>query len=133
MQRSSALSMSPAATAFLAENHLCTFTSIRPDGSPHVSPVRFTWDPQSGLARIMTVGGRTKVRNVQARAGARVALCQTDGPRWLTLEGVASVSDNPSRISEGVARYAQRYRSRPPAMPGLVVIEIAVDRIMGLY
>lgn len=131
MQRTIALSV--AAEAFLAENHLCTFTTIRADGSPHVAPVRFTWDPEHRIARVMTVRTRSKARNVLARPAGRVAICQTDGPRWLTLEGVATVSDEPGRVTEGARRYARRYWSRPPSPPGLVVIEVAVDRVLGQF
>jgi len=123
----------PAAIeAFLAENHVCTLTTVRPDGSPHVVPVRFTWDGKAGLARVMTVVSRRKVRNLLASPGSRASVCQAVGTRWITLEGLATVSDNPARIAEGVRRYARRYCSPPPNPPGLVVIEIAVDRVLGL-
>ncbi|RSS38598.1 pyridoxamine 5'-phosphate oxidase family protein [Streptomyces sp. WAC08241] len=124
--------LSAAAEDFLAENRLCTFTTLRPDGSPHVTPVRFTWDGEAGLARVMTAATRRKARNVRAAPGGRVSLCQTAGGRWLTLEGTATVHDDPSRILEGVRRYTKRYWSPPPEPPGLVVIEIRVDRAMGL-
>ncbi|WP_199865519.1 MULTISPECIES: pyridoxamine 5'-phosphate oxidase family protein [Frankia] len=93
----------------------------------------FTWDPAARLARVMTVASRRKARNVRARPGGRVSVCQVDGGRWLTLEGPAAVSDEPGRVAAGVRAYTRRYRSRPPDLPGLIVIEIAVDRAMGLY
>jgi PPOX class probable F420-dependent enzyme len=127
------LPLSESAEAFLAENHVCTLTTIRPDGSPHMAPVRFTWDTDAGLARIMTAASRQKVRNLLAGPGSRVAVCQVAGPRWITLEGTATVSDDPQRVAEGARHYAKRYWSAPPSPPGLVVIEIAVDRAMGLY
>ncbi|MEU9453564.1 TIGR03618 family F420-dependent PPOX class oxidoreductase [Streptomyces sp. NPDC048277] len=126
------LRLSPAAEAFLAENHLCTFTTIRPDGSPHVTPVRFTWDAEAGLARVMTAVTRRKARNLLAAPGSRVSLCQTVGGHWLTLEGTGTVSEDPLRIQEGVRQYAKRYWSPPPEPPGLVVIEVRVDRALGL-
>ncbi|WP_284734237.1 hypothetical protein [Actinomadura sp. NEAU-AAG7] len=43
------------------------------------------------------------------------------------------MSDDPARVLEGTWRYAERYRSPPPEPPGLVVIEIEVDRVMGLF
>jgi PPOX class probable F420-dependent enzyme len=126
------LRLSSAAEDFLAGNHLCTFTTIRPDGSPHVTPVRFTWDGEAGLARVMTAVTRRKARNLLAAPGSRVALCQTVGPNWITLEGTAVVSEDPLRVQEGVRQYAKRYWTPPPAPPGLVVIEVAVDRVLGL-
>jgi PPOX class probable F420-dependent enzyme len=123
--------LSTSVEALLAENHLCTLTTVRPDGSPHVAPVRFTWDGEASLVRIMTIASRRKAQNVTANPRARAAVCQLMGYSWITLEGPATVSDDPIRVAEGVRRYAARYCSPPPNPPGLVVIEIAVDRIMG--
>lgn len=120
------------ATAFLAEPHQCTLTTLRPDGSPHVTAVRFTWDPATGLARVLTVASSRKARNVARSPSGRVAACQVEGFRWITLEGTATVSDDPARVTEGVRRYLSRYLSMPPAPPDRVVIEIAVDRILSL-
>ena len=122
--------MKEAVEAFLAERHLATLTTLRPDGSPHVVPVRFTWD--GTLARVMTVASSRKVRNLTAGAYGRAALCQVAGVRWVTLEGTATVSADPLRVAEGARRYTERFRSPPPAPPDRVVVEIAVDRVMNL-
>ncbi|WP_129662463.1 pyridoxamine 5'-phosphate oxidase family protein [Phytoactinopolyspora endophytica] len=124
--------LTAAAEAFLAEPHLATLTTFRPDGSPHVAPVRFTWDGHARLARVMSVGSRRKATNVEAHPDRQIALCQVVGFRWITLEGTAMVFNDRSRIAEGTRRYAQRYSSSPPTPSGLVVIEIAVDRVMEL-
>lgn len=126
------LRLPAAAEAFLAENHVGTLATVRPDGSPHTAPVRFTWDGAAGLVRVMTVVNRRKVRNLLAIPDSRASICQVLGPRWITLEGSAAVSDDPQRLAEGAARYARRYLSPPPNPPGLVVIEIAVDQVLGL-
>ncbi|MEO2108984.1 MAG: pyridoxamine 5'-phosphate oxidase family protein, partial [Actinomycetota bacterium] len=42
------------ALAFLTERHLATLTTLRPDGTPHVVPVGFTWDPDGPTVRIIT-------------------------------------------------------------------------------
>lgn len=122
-----------AAEAFLALPRTATLTTLRPDGTPHVTPVRFTFDAPSGLVRVTTRAGAHKTRNVAAGgAAARVALCQADGFRWLTLEGRAAVTDDPARLAEAVRRYTARYRAAPPAPPDLVVVEMAVDRVLSL-
>ncbi|WP_326825785.1 pyridoxamine 5'-phosphate oxidase family protein [Streptosporangium sp. NBC_01756] len=117
---------------FLTGPHLATLTTIRPDGSPHVAPVRFTWDGAAGLARVLTRAPSRKARNLTARPGGRVALCQVAGFRWVTLEGTATVCADPARVAEGARRYAQRYGSPPPDPPDRVMVEIAVDRVMNL-
>ncbi|MEU9857933.1 TIGR03618 family F420-dependent PPOX class oxidoreductase [Streptomyces sp. NPDC047974] len=127
----SPLRLDAATEAFLTENHVGTLTTVRGDGSPHAAPVRFTWDATAGLVRVMTVVTRQKVRNLSAD-GARAAICQVAGMRWITLEGAAAVSTDPERLQEGVRRYTRRYWSPPPQPPGLAVIEIAVDRVLGL-
>lgn len=124
--------LSASAEAFLVEPRIAALTTMRPDGSPHVAPVRFTWDGQARLARVMTVAGSRKARNLLARPSSRSALCQVDGFQWITLEGVATVVTDPMRVAEGARRYAERYLSPPPNPPGRVVIEIAVDQVLSL-
>ncbi|GAA0575917.1 pyridoxamine 5'-phosphate oxidase family protein [Streptomyces crystallinus] len=130
--RTSAPEVSASVEAFLTEPHIGVLTTIRPDGSPHVAPVRFTWDAEAGLARVMTVVSSRKARNLLAAPGGRVAICQVAGFSWVTLEGTAVVQDEPARVSEGARRYARRYRSGPPNPPGRVVVEIQVDRVLSL-
>jgi PPOX class probable F420-dependent enzyme len=121
-------SLSDAALQFLTERHLATLTTLRADGSPHVVAVGFTWDAETGLARVITDGGSRKAAHV--RAGSRAAVAQVDGPRWMSLEGPAVVSDDPLRVSDAVRRYASRYRV-PRENPTRVVIEISVERVLG--
>ncbi|GAA4611363.1 TIGR03618 family F420-dependent PPOX class oxidoreductase [Actinoallomurus liliacearum] len=126
------IALSASAQAFLAEPHLATLTTVRPDGSLHVVAVRFTWDGDAGLARVMTVASSRKARNLTVHPGGRAALCQVAGFRWITLEGTATVSGDPRKVADGAYRYTRRYQSPPPAPPGRVVIEIAVDRALTL-
>lgn len=129
------MSLDPAAlpataTEFLAERHLATLTTLRPDGSPHVVAVGFTWDAAAGLVRIISFAPSKKARNLVAAPGSRAAVCQVDGGRWLTLEGPATVTDDADRVAEAVRRYAERYR-QPGERDDRVAIEIRVDRILG--
>jgi PPOX class probable F420-dependent enzyme len=120
--------------AFARERHLATLTTLRPDGSPHVTPVGFTWDPDAGLVRIITFAPARKVRNLTAAAARggvpRAVVCQVEGGRWLAFEGPATVTDDADRVAEAVRRYAGRYR-QPGEREDRVAIEIAVDRITG--
>ncbi|MTD43615.1 TIGR03618 family F420-dependent PPOX class oxidoreductase [Conexibacter sp. W3-3-2] len=125
---STAADLTDDALAFLAERHLCTCTTLRADGTPHATPTGFTWDPAAGLARVICSGTSQKARNV--RATGRVALCSVDGRRWLTLEGPAVVREDPDSVADAEARYAARYQ-QPRENPRRVVIEVAVDRVLG--
>jgi PPOX class probable F420-dependent enzyme len=120
--------LSPAALQFLTERHLATLTTLRDDGSPHVVAVGFTWDDETGVVRVITDGGSRKAAHV--RAGSRAVVAQVDGPRWMSLEGPAVLSDDPARVADAVRRYSGRYRV-PRENPTRVVIEIAVDRALG--
>lgn len=122
--------------AFWREKHLCTLTTLRRDGTPHVVPVGVTYDPEAGLARVLASKSSRKVAHVLAASGtygpgARVAVCQVDGRRWATLEGRAVVRTEPALIAEGERRYAERYGRSPRVNPDRVVIEIEVTRAMG--
>lgn len=116
--------------AFLTERHLGTLTTLRPDGSPHVVAIAFTWDPEAGLARVISWAASRKARNLAASPGSRAAVCQVEGRRWLTLEGPATVTDEPARVAEAVRRYAERYR-QPGERDDRLAIEIRVDRVLG--
>ncbi len=127
------LPLPESAEELLAQPGVGTLTTLRPDGSPHVVTVRFTWDRASGLARVMTIDSTRKARNLAANPGSRASLCQPDGFRWITLEGPATVSAHPGRVAAGVRHYTRRYGVTPPDPPGRVVVEIAVDHVMGIY
>ena len=116
--------------AFLDEYHLASLTTARPDGSPHVVPVGFSYTPADQTVRVITWAASKKARNVAAAPGGRAVVCQVDGGRWLALEGTATVTDDPGRVAAAVAGYAARYR-QPGERDDRVAIEIRVDRILG--
>ncbi len=113
----------------LTERHLATLTTLRADGSPHVVPVGVTYDAATRTARVITSGTSAKARHVRA-GRSRVAVCQVDGRRWVTLEGTAVVRDDRAAVADAEVRYAARYRA-PRENPARVVLEIAVDRVLG--
>ncbi|MBT2487801.1 PPOX class F420-dependent oxidoreductase [Streptomyces sp. ISL-96] len=117
---------------FWDEYHLCTLTKLRPDGRPHVVPVGVTVDAATGVARIITRKSSRKVANILAGGStARVAVCQVDGGRWATLEGVAEVCTDAAAVEDAIARYGERYGRTPAPDPARVVIRISIERAMG--
>lgn len=117
-----------AVVTFLHDRHLATLTTLRRDGSPHVAPVGFAFDPTTRIARVICQPSSQKV--VNASQGGRAALCQVDGARWLTLEGDVTVVTDAERVALAVAAYTERYQA-PRERPERVALEIAVDRVMG--
>jgi PPOX class probable F420-dependent enzyme len=129
-----AVHLTPEQRVFVLERHVATLATLRPDGTPHVVPIAFTWDPERGEAWMTTEDGSVKVRNVEAALAAgrpaRGALCQVAGGRWLTLEGTLVVSRDPADVALAERRHAVRY---PPLEPDArrVVLRLAVDRVLG--
>jgi PPOX class probable F420-dependent enzyme len=121
--------LGPSLLTFLTERHLATLTTLRADGSPHVVPVGVTYDAATRTARVITSRTSAKARHVRD-GQSRVAVCQVEGRRWVTLEGTAVVRDDPAVVADAVERYALRYR-QPRENPARVVVEISVDRILG--
>ena len=116
--------------AFWRERHLCTVTTLRPDGSPHVVPMGVVLDVDEGVAWAITSRTSQKVANLRSGTDPRVAVCQVDGRRWSTIEGVAEVLTDPDSVREAVRRYAERYRV-PSENPARVAIRIRLDRVLG--
>ncbi len=114
--------------AFWRERHLCTVTSLKPDGSPHVVPMGIVVDASSCLAFGITSGRSRKVANL--RRDPRVAVCQVDRGRWSTLEGTAEVLEDPESVADAVRRYAERYR-QPRENSDRVAVRITVTRVIG--
>lgn len=129
----SAISNQPdGCVEFWNEYHLCTLTTLRPDGRPHVVPVGVTVDAAAGVARVITRKSSRKVANILAGGNAApVAVCQVDGGRWATLEGVAEVCTDSASVDDAVARYGERYGRTPAPDPERVVIRISIERAMG--
>jgi len=112
---------------FWTERHLCTLTTLRADGSPHVAPVGVALDAQQRCAWVITSRTSAKVRHVAA--DGRVAASQVEGRHWSTLEGVAEVRTDEESVRRAVERYAARYR-QPRPNPDRVALRIEVGRFL---
>ena len=115
---------------FWRERHLCTVTTLRPDGSPHVVPMGVVLDVDEGVAWAITSRTSQKVANLRSGTDPRVAVCQVDGRRWSTIEGTAEVRDDAEAVAEAVGRYAERYR-QPRENPDRVALRITITSTIG--
>jgi PPOX class probable F420-dependent enzyme len=120
--------LSDEVLTFLRERHLATLTTLRADGSPHVVPVGFAFDPAEVVVRIISAADSVKARN--AGRGGRAAVSQVDGGRWLTLEGTVRLVTDPAGVARAEAAYAERYQA-PRERSDRIALEIRVDRVMG--
>ncbi len=112
---------------FWTERHLCTLTTLRADGRPHVVPVGVALDLEERCAWVIAAG--TSVKIGQLRADGRLAASQVDGRRWSTLEGTGTVLTDPASVARACDRYAARYRV-PRENPERVAVRIEVDRFL---
>lgn len=121
----------PAAfLASLDDRVLGTLATTRQDGSLHVVAVGLTYDPDTRIARIVTRRTSVKARNVLATG--RAAVCQFDGRgNWFTLEGAARVNTDEQVHAAAKRAYLDRYGG--PDLPTDAVIEIGVDRALGMW
>lgn len=128
------LRLNPEQLVFVTERHLATLTTLRADGSPHVTPVAFMWDAATGTALMTTERTSAKATNARRRSPEggppRAALCQVDGGRWLTIEGTLEVLDDADAVADAVARHARRYHPLP-GNPSRVVLRLTADRVLA--
>lgn len=118
----------PALLAFWRARHLCTVSTVRPDGGLHVTPMGIVLDPERGLAWGITSGNSLKARNL--RGSRQIGICQVDGRWWSSLAGTAEVLDEPEIVREAEIRYAERYRT-PRVNPERVAIRTTVERVLA--
>jgi PPOX class probable F420-dependent enzyme len=115
-------------TTFWREPHLCTVTTLRADGSPHVVPMGIVLDVDARVAWGITSRRSRKV--VHLRNDPTIAVCQVDGRRWSTIEGRAEVREGTVDVAEAVRRYAERYRP-PRPNPERVAVRIELTSVIG--
>ena len=115
---------------FWRERHLCSVTTLRRDGSPHVIPMGIVIDPENNWAWGITSGTSQKVANLRVGHDPRVAVCQVDGRRWSTIEGTAEVLDDADSVAQAVRHYAERYR-QPHENPQRVALRITITSVIG--
>lgn len=118
----------PALREFWRERHLCTVTFIKPDGRPHVIPMGVVLADDPGTAWAITSRNSFKARLLHMPGP--IAVCQVDGARWSTLQGIATVLSDEASIADAVRMYTSRYRT-PRPNPKRVAVRMTVEKIIG--
>ena len=92
----------------LAELRFPVMATISADGMPSQSVIWFDIEPDRDDTIILnTLRGRLKDRHL--RRDPRMSLCFEDGTDYVTIQGVAEVSDDPARGDAEIAAMARRY------------------------
>ena len=111
---------------FWRERHLCTVTTLRGDGSPHVVPMGIVVDVETGIAWGITsphlAEGREPPLAAPTRGSRSARSTAAAGPRSRAL---AEVRDDQASVAEAVRRYAERYR-QPRENPDRVALRITI-------
>jgi PPOX class probable F420-dependent enzyme len=122
----------------LARPRTGKLSTVREDGSPHVTPVWFLLD---GDEVVFTTGKDTvKGRNL-ARDG-RVALCVDDDRppfAYVVLRGRARLSEDLKELRQWAARIGARYMGEDRAeeygvrngVPGELLVRVTVDKVLA--
>ncbi|NYI04575.1 PPOX class F420-dependent oxidoreductase [Allostreptomyces psammosilenae] len=118
--------------------HTGKFTTVGPDGAPHITPVWYVFDGEDFL---FTAGGRTaKVRNV--RRDPRGAICVDDeNPPFAYVEvrGDVTLSEDLDELVEVATRAGARYAGEERAeefgrrngVPGEVVVRLHPTKVIA--
>jgi PPOX class probable F420-dependent enzyme len=111
--------------------HLAT---TRPDGSPQVNPMWFTWDGTH--IRFTHTDERQKFRNLAANPHVAIAISDPDNPyRYLELRGVVEnvVSDPTGAFYVELAvRYGRDTGKPPRDAPHRVILEVAITHTTSM-
>ena len=116
---------------FWSEPRLATLGTVRPDGSPHLVPVKCV---RSGtefwvLTRPSTVKARNLAHHPRASlAEARFKVAPGEAQLWATVEGPAHLDDDPGLLERTRAAYAERFGGLDTW--GTCVLVVEVDRLL---
>lgn len=112
--------------------------TVRRDGRPHVTPVWFVLD---GDDLVFTTWHKT-VKAHTLRGGARVAISVDDQQppySYVVLEGIASLSEDPTELRDWATRIGHRYMGadradefgRRNGVPGELLVRVRIDRVVA--
>jgi PPOX class probable F420-dependent enzyme len=124
---------------FLAEGtRTGKLATVREDGRPHVAPVWFVLDDDD---LVFSTGAET-VKGRNLRRDPRVAISvdrQEPMYDFVTVEGTATLSDDPAELLHWTTRIAARYMGeeqaerygRRNAVPGELLVRVTPTRIVS--
>ena len=123
--------------ALLREPIISFVTTMRSDGTPHVTPV---WHLVDGDEVVICVGRDTvKARNVRRNPTVALCVAADESPQpWLLLNGTARLSED--RVEEMVRAVSAHYLGDEEAGPyvddilqkmDFVLMRITSDRVSG--
>lgn len=124
-----------------------TLATVRADGRPHVAPVWFALDratagPDAPVGDLVLNTAAASVKGRNILRDPRIALCVDDDRppfTFVTVEGVATVSDDPEGLRHWATVIGGRYMGDAQAaaygarngVPGELVVRLRPSRIVA--
>jgi PPOX class probable F420-dependent enzyme len=84
--------LDPNLVALAAARNIGALATIKPDGRPQLSAVKFTLDPVTPMARISMIEDRVIVHNLRRDPRASIYVGNPDGWTYAVLEGTVELS-----------------------------------------
>jgi PPOX class probable F420-dependent enzyme len=121
--------LSPESARRVGEVDVAWLTTLRPDGSPHTTPVWFVFD--GAVISVATAARNAKVRNLRGDPRVSVAIDGTAAAP-LVAQGSATfvpAGESAAGIAEAFARKYDGWDIRDESVDGeRVLVQIRVDR-----
>ncbi|HET9323732.1 MAG TPA: PPOX class F420-dependent oxidoreductase [Gaiellaceae bacterium] len=101
--------LTPEQAKLFKEPFLATVATVRPDNSPHLTPVWIDWDGENVVFN--TAEGRAKPRYIRRNPVAGVLVVDEGDPyRWVSVSGPAEIVEEGAE--EHINELSHRYRGR---------------------
>ncbi len=128
--------------------HTAKVATVRADGRSHVAPVWFALDtaaagPDSAIGNIVFTTGEDTLKGKSLRRDPRVAICIDDERppfSFVTIDGVATVSDDSEEVARWAAILGGRYMGgeraeeygRRNGVPGELLVRVRPRHIVAV-
>jgi PPOX class probable F420-dependent enzyme len=113
----------------LLDPNLAVVGTIRPDGTPHVTPTWVDWDGEHVL--INTGEGRSKLKYLRRDPRVSVFVLDPNDPfNWVSITGTAELTHEGAE--EHIHKLSRKYTGRDydtPEHPKRILVKITPERV----
>ncbi|WP_113699494.1 TIGR03618 family F420-dependent PPOX class oxidoreductase [Nonomuraea lactucae] len=116
----------------LSSQRFGALATTKGSGRPHLSTVRYTWDPEQRVVRISTVAGRLKARHLHEDPRGALYVASDDFWSFAVAEGLAELSPVSTEPGDEVGRelLAMRHGFDDPAEEATLLRRMVADQRM---
>jgi len=111
---------------YLIERDQGVLATVSPDGTPHLAPVLYRWDPEQRIVRMSTRAGRVKATNAARDANAALYVEGPDRWSFVVAEGAAEVSPVSTEPGDATGRELLAMFPQPDATAEAAFLETQV-------